>query len=414
LNELCTYARQYAAHRGRRRAILFTSHCAGRAHEGRELLDYAAFPSRMRYGNSASGMEINTAHADAGVRDLIGVLEDMSDLPVLLEIDNYACAPSPPIGSGAYDEITGFAAKPPLQRRAFLRQYYNEVRTWRNLWCNQRVYLALPDDGTFASLRARATATRTSWSPTRWVGTPPTVNTPATRTPSPPCSAAVLRRSNPCRPPRPRPLQPSRLPAPWLGERFDAYKDGDIAGQGKWTKDPGKSSAVVQGAFAKAGKALRIDTRASDAIENRLTFSLQAGGTHHVSFDLAMVDRRPEGSRTEVTMIRMTLRNGLPNAELLPNSGLLFLYWGSRGRLVYRGNPIRRLPGRGGERALVSRRAGPRSGLYDGGSAPRRRFPSEGTPAPRLRKPFHGKPVAHRLRPEGGRAVLPREPDCPA
>jgi hypothetical protein len=101
LNELCEFARQYAARHGRRHAILFTSHCAGRLHDGRELLDYAAFPSRMRYSNrTPSGIEINTAHEDPGVRDLIGILENMSDLPVLLEIDNYACAASPPIGSG--------------------------------------------------------------------------------------------------------------------------------------------------------------------------------------------------------------------------------------------------------------------------------------------------------------------------
>ena len=51
-----------------------------------------------------------------------------------------------------------------------------------------------------------------------------------------------------------------------------------------------------------------------------------------------MVDNRPAASRTEVTLMRMTFRNGRPNAESLPNSGLLLLYLGSRGRLVHQGN----------------------------------------------------------------------------
>jgi len=338
LKELCTYARQYAARHGRRGAVLFTSHCAGRTHDGRELLDYAAFPSRMRYTVGGSGIEINTAHSDAGVRDLIGILENMSDLPVLLEIDNYACSPSPPIGSGAYDEITGFAAKPPLVRRAFLRKYYHEVRNWRNLWCNQRVYLALPGRRNIciATCAGHLDANKALPYPTGWYspyrehsGDEDTIAglfsgrlralESATTAPAP----AVSARPN---------------AGPWLSELFDTCSDGDIAGQRKWTKDAARGSAVVQAAFAKAGKALRIDAQASGAIENKLAVPLQSGGTHRVSFDLAMVDNRPQDSRGEVTMIRMTLRNGLPNAELLPNSGLLLLYWGSRGRLVYQGN----------------------------------------------------------------------------
>ena len=78
-NELCQYARHYAAQHGRRHAILFTSHSAGRRHDGVQLLDYAAFPTRMRYTNTyPHGMEINTTLPDASVRDLIGILENVA------------------------------------------------------------------------------------------------------------------------------------------------------------------------------------------------------------------------------------------------------------------------------------------------------------------------------------------------
>jgi hypothetical protein len=339
LNELCTYARQYAAKHGRRGAVLFTSHCPGRMHDGSELLDYAAFPSRVRYSERGPAMEINTAHSDAGVRDLIGVIENMSDLPVLLEIDNYACAASPPIGSGAYDEITGFAAKPPQIRRAFLRKYYHEVRNWRNLWCNQRVNLALPGRRgiCIATCAGHLDANKAIPYPTNWYS--PYREHSGDEDTIAALFSGRLRAIKPAAS-APAPAAAARPDAgPWLSEPFDAYREGDIAGQGTWTKDPARKSAVVQATFAKAGKALRIDAHgSSDAIEHKLTFPLQAGGTHRVSFDLAMVDNRPRDSRSEVAMVRMTLRNGLPNAELLPNSGLLLLYWGSRGRLVYQGN----------------------------------------------------------------------------
>ncbi|MBI4578724.1 MAG: hypothetical protein HY718_03425, partial [Planctomycetes bacterium] len=145
LNELRQFARDEAARSGFRHAVLLTSHVVSRYHNDEQMLDYACFPSRVRYTNRyPHGLEINPGLPDGSGEELIAFVNNVADLPVLLEIDNYACTPQPPIANGAFDEITGFAYKQDWQRRAFLTQYYWEVRTYTSIYCNRRVYLSMP------------------------------------------------------------------------------------------------------------------------------------------------------------------------------------------------------------------------------------------------------------------------------
>jgi hypothetical protein len=148
LNEICQFAKKYAAKHGRRHAILLCSHTDGHYHKGRQLMDYCAFPCRVRYSDKyPHGMEIKTSPKECPFINLKRVLDNKADLPVLLEVDNYACSPrSNFIGGddGGFDEITGFAYKEPWQRRMFLEQYYWELRTVPNIHGNKRVFLSMP------------------------------------------------------------------------------------------------------------------------------------------------------------------------------------------------------------------------------------------------------------------------------
>jgi hypothetical protein len=340
LNELCAYARSYAARHGRRGAVIFTSHDASRVHSGRELLDYVCYPTRMRYSKAnPSGMEINPAMADNSVRDLMGILENPADLPVLLEIDNYVCAPHPPIGRGGYDEITGFAAKNPAQRRSFLRQYFHEVRGWSNIWCNRRVHLGLPGRRNIciAGCANKVGGTAQSpypghyYSPYReHCGDEDVIAALLTgRMPPPPGRRALATR----------PAQSTSGPAVWQQERFDGYPDGPVAGRGRWSASPERGSAMVQSGMARSGKAIALDTFSSRvSIENKLEFAAQSGGLCRVSFDLALVDSREPADRSEATVMRLGFRSALPDVEWVPGGTLFFLYWGSQGRVVTRGN----------------------------------------------------------------------------
>jgi hypothetical protein len=143
LYDLCQFARDEAAQRGYRHAVILTSHVNGRYHDGQQILDYNCFPSRVRYSDHyPSGLEIDPG----GDSTLIAITQNAEDMPVLLEIDNYGCSPPqvPFIGDGGFDEISGYAYKEPWQRQAFLEQYYWEMRTYYNNLCNNRVYLAMP------------------------------------------------------------------------------------------------------------------------------------------------------------------------------------------------------------------------------------------------------------------------------
>jgi len=64
------------------------------------------------------------------------------DLPILIEIDNYGGDSM--INDFNDDDITAYARKTPVERRAFLRKYYFESRTWANIEGNKRVHFALP------------------------------------------------------------------------------------------------------------------------------------------------------------------------------------------------------------------------------------------------------------------------------
>lgn len=143
LNGLRQFARTWAAQYGYRHAILLTSHVTSRLHDNEQMMDYICFPCRVRYSDRyPHGMEINPGLV--GDPGLLTIIQNAVDLPVLLEVDNYACQPNPPITNYGFDEITGFAYKEPWQRRAFLEQYYWELRTYVGKGCNNRVYLALP------------------------------------------------------------------------------------------------------------------------------------------------------------------------------------------------------------------------------------------------------------------------------
>jgi len=146
LNEICQFAKDYASKRGRRHVIILCSHTTGHYYQGRQLMDYIAFPCRVRYSDKyPHGMEINTSPQNCPFRNLKRVYTNKADLPVLLEIDNYACSSKRKvIASDGFDEITGFAYKEPWQRRAFLEQYYWELRTVPNMHGNYRVFLSMP------------------------------------------------------------------------------------------------------------------------------------------------------------------------------------------------------------------------------------------------------------------------------
>ncbi|GMU20479.1 MAG: hypothetical protein AMXMBFR13_05760 [Phycisphaerae bacterium] len=344
LNELIQFARGYAAQHGRRHAVIFTSHVPGRLHDGAELLDYACFPTRMRYTDTyPSGLEINTTLPDTTVRDLIPILENPSDLPVLLEIDNYACAPSPPIERGHFDEITGFAYKPPQQRRQFLEQYYHEVRQWQNIWCNRRVYLAMP------GRRNTCIATCTDYNNSNpSIPYPQGSYSPYAEHCGEENTIAGLFSGQIGPPPapasRPADERPEDEPSdPWLHESIDNYSDGEVAGQGAWIKALNRGSAIVQGDIVHggAGKALKLDmTGTGPSIENKLDISPRIGGIRRLSFDLLRVDNRPPTQQSEITSMRIALWSALPNVDAVPGGAMLFLYWGSPSRLVYRGNQV--------------------------------------------------------------------------
>ncbi len=339
LHELIQYARTYAAQHARRHAVIFTSHTAGRAHDGQELLDYACFPSRVRYTQAFPfGLEINPTLPDTG--DLAGILESPSDLPLLLEIDNYACTPTPPIAKPGYDEITGFANKAPADRRAFLEHYYYAVRDWQNVWCNRRVYLAMPGRRNICTGTCVDAANSNPsipypaghYSPyTEHCGDEATIAGLFNGTIPPPASTPEKAK------PGMTPLAP---PGTWLDERFDTYNDGNLAGQGGWTQNPGRATAIVQSAFvAEPGKAIRLDPfSAGVSVDNKLTIAGQTGGLRRIRMDLAYVDHRPPGSPSPGTLMRLGFRAAVPNVDFVPGGTLFFLYWGAPTRLVYRGN----------------------------------------------------------------------------
>ncbi len=276
-------------------------------------------------------------------RDLIGIIEDSADLPVLLEIDNYVCQTANAcICSGGYDEITGFAQKAPQQRRDFLKQYYHEVRSWPNIWCSNRVYLCLPGRrGTCmpGCTGARPTAGAlpypgNNYSPYReHCGDEDTIAGLFQGRIKPRPAAAPKRDLKPAPPPAP----PAAPTAQSMRETFDLYHDGPLAGQGGWVKS--ERSAGVQSAFiaGKSGKAIELaPDRAGGTLNDKLTLPTIQGGVCTLSFDIAYKGD-PKTNPTD-TYTRIDFFSAAPDAESRPGGMVALLYWGASSRIVYQGD----------------------------------------------------------------------------
>ena len=147
---LLTMVRGHAASHARRHMVLCNGHVpsGGLMHEGRPLLDFHAFPLRIKevsdqpeaailqagfsdglYGRSKGGLTVNGWGCD--------------HLPYLVELDNYGVSahPGQPNAKGefnwvwGYDEITWFAHQPPDARARWLHYAWDWVRqTDTNAW----------------------------------------------------------------------------------------------------------------------------------------------------------------------------------------------------------------------------------------------------------------------------------------
>jgi len=344
LNELCQYAKGYAAQHAYRHGLLITSHVGSAIYNGQQLLDYACYPTRMRYTNTyAHGLEINTAMPDSSVWGLIGFVENSADIPLLLEIDNYQCSTNNEcICSGGYDEITGFAYKTPEQRRAFLEQYYYEIQTWFNVWCNKRVYLAMPGrrvtcirySTDYTDSNPQVPYPQFSYSPYAehngeentiaglFSGAIPPPGGPA------PDSVAAGASGSP--------------PTPWMNEVFDSYNDGDVGGQGNWTTVSGRSSATIQSLYKVGiGKALEVEAYTTgNKLGNNYSFPPQYNGLQRISFDISYQDNRPPEPPPDpdIGIIKIHIRSALENADLLPGGDIIKFYFGSSSFVLYHGD----------------------------------------------------------------------------
>lgn len=154
LAALCRFARQWAAARAWRRAVTLTSHVFDGADypkaplsRGRPLFTHLTWPTRLSCAPYSPyrlrmGPDIKRTATRQGGEEIAHLLTLPHDLPILLEIDNYGGGPG--VNEHNDDEITAFAAKPPQERREFLRRYYHECRTWTNAQGHRRVFLAMP------------------------------------------------------------------------------------------------------------------------------------------------------------------------------------------------------------------------------------------------------------------------------
>ena len=157
LNNICEFAKKWAAARAYRRAITLSSHvlkptdyASSPSEKPKPLLTHYTFPSQLVYTNETPiGMEFGpyrkTGERRHNPKQVAMQLELPNDLPVLLELDNSGRANGPsPVCDEGYDDITAYANKNPEQRRAFLQKFYFECRKWRNADGNGRVHFALP------------------------------------------------------------------------------------------------------------------------------------------------------------------------------------------------------------------------------------------------------------------------------
>ena len=149
---LCEFARQWANARGYRQAMTLTSHVNRDwnfpTNSSNPVFTHLTWPTRMSYTtNTGFGMQFGVGVAAAppqqGGQEIEAILQLSGDLPILLEIDNYAPGQTIVCNEG-WDEITAFARKPAADRRAFLDHYYYAMRNWTNSAGNNRIHFALP------------------------------------------------------------------------------------------------------------------------------------------------------------------------------------------------------------------------------------------------------------------------------
>ena len=149
---LCEFARQWANARGYRKAMTLTSH-VNRAwnyptNSSNPVFTHLTWPTRMSYTTNIGfgmqfGVGVPASPPQQGGQEIEAILQLPSDLPILLEIDNYGPG-SPWVCDQGWDEITAFAQKPAADRRAFLDHYYYAMRNWTNSAGNNRIHFALP------------------------------------------------------------------------------------------------------------------------------------------------------------------------------------------------------------------------------------------------------------------------------
>lgn len=156
LASLCRFAKLWASRRAYRHAVTLTSHVLrdtdypkAPPSKARPLFTHLTWPTRLSYrsdgpGGMAMGVGVMKTPTRQGGEEIEQLLQLSHDLPILLEIDNYGASNGPsPVCDEGYDEITGYAARPPADRAAFLRHYYTETRKWTNKAGRARVHLAV-------------------------------------------------------------------------------------------------------------------------------------------------------------------------------------------------------------------------------------------------------------------------------
>ncbi|MHB1001885.1 MAG: hypothetical protein ACYC27_21810 [Armatimonadota bacterium] len=153
LNALCSFAKKWASARAYRHAVTLTSHVYNAtdypkspASKAKPLFTHLTWPSRLSYSEKPPytiqfGPDVKATAKRQGGEEIIHLLSLPHDLPILIEIDNFGGDPR--INDFADDDITAYAAKTPVERRAFLKKYYFDSRKWKNADGNGRVHFAL-------------------------------------------------------------------------------------------------------------------------------------------------------------------------------------------------------------------------------------------------------------------------------
>lgn len=158
-HRLLTLVRAYAATHARRHMVLCNGHTpsGGLVHDGKLLLDFHAFPLRIK----ENPVKAQDAILEAGFSDGIynrskgGTTASgwkCEHLPYLVELDNYGSSRTPgKAGAGGiwvwgYDEITWFAHQDKSYRAAWLKYAWDWVRK-----TDSNAYLQMPGSRTCTS-----------------------------------------------------------------------------------------------------------------------------------------------------------------------------------------------------------------------------------------------------------------------